>query len=74
MRAITQRFHKVEFYRETETDFGPLYSHSETADGMPIVRANTPRVTPLPGDGALTVTPTMAFLVDDTLEEELFLW
>lgn len=68
MRAITRHFHKVEFYRETMTDIGVLLSHSET-QGMPIVRASTPRPETIAGDSVAE----SAFLIDDSLEEELFI-
>jgi hypothetical protein len=68
MRAITRNLHKVQFYRETQTDLGPLLSHSETPHGTPIVRSNTPRPETLAGDDVAVG----AFLIDDSLEEEIF--
>jgi hypothetical protein len=69
MRAITRHLRKVPFYRETQTDLGRLLSRTETADGWPVIRANTPKPEALAGDGV----PRMAFLVDDSMEEDLFL-
>ena len=68
MRAVTRWLHKVVFFRETMTDFGPLLTRSETDGGLPIVRASTPRPEPLASDS----TAPDAFLIDDTHEEHIF--
>ncbi len=64
MRAITRKLRKVLFYRETMTDIGPLFSRTETLDGVPIVRASTPRPVPIASDTIHSVAP-MTFLVED---------
>ncbi len=62
MRAVIRNLHKVEFFRETQTDLGVLYSHSETTHGMPIMRTSTPRPVPLAHEWHDTHGAAMSFL------------